>query len=93
MNPRTHLIHSPSNKEETMNQQVAVLTKHFTQWMQESVFEFDEDFRFRQAKRLLLANGVSLSIQASQYAYCYPREILPYAQYSTVSLKWATPLK
>lgn len=64
-----------------MNQQVAVLTKHFTQWMQESIPAGYVD-KFQQSPRLILANGVSLSIQASEYHYCTPRETLPYSQYT-----------
>ena len=60
-----------------MNQQVAVLTKHFTQWMQESA-----STSYKPVPRLLLANGVHLSIQAREYLYCTPRERLPYSQYT-----------
>ena len=68
------------HKEETMNQQVAVLTKHFTQWMQEGI-HLEYKGSIQQALRLVLANGVSLSIQASEDHYCTPRETLPYSQY------------
>lgn len=64
-----------------MNQQVAVLTRHFTQWMQESIPAGHTD-KFQQSPRLILANGVCLSIQASEYHYCLPRETLPYSQYN-----------
>ena len=64
-----------------MNQQVAVLTKHFTQWMQEGI-RLEYKGITQQAARLVLANGVSLSIQASGTHYCYPRETVPYSQYT-----------
>ena len=64
-----------------MNQQVAVLTKHFTQWMQEGI-HLEYKGSIQLSPRLILANGVSLSIQASEYHYCYPRETLPYSQYT-----------
>ena len=69
------------HKEETMNQQVAVPTKHFTQWMQESINLLYKGIT-QQALRLVLANGVSLSIQASEYHYCTPRETVPYSKYT-----------
>lgn len=56
----------------------AVIAKHFTQWMQEGI---RSEGSIQQCRRLMLANGVSLSIQAGEYAYCYPREALPYSQY------------
>jgi hypothetical protein len=71
-----------SIKEEAMNQQVAVLTKHFTQWMQEGIAFTYPECSVQQSYRLLLANGVSLSIQASYNHYCTPRMLIPYAQYS-----------
>lgn len=63
-----------------MNNVPAVITKHFTQWMQEGTTDLSGT-EYQQCRRLVLANGVSLSIQASSSAYCYPRETLPYSQY------------
>ena len=60
--------------------EVVVLTKHFTQWMQEGIPARYEG-KLQQTVRLMLANGVSLSIQASEYHYCTPRENVPYSQY------------
>jgi hypothetical protein len=70
------------HKEETMNQQVTVPSKHFIQWMQEGIAFTYPKCSVQQSYRLLLANGVSLSIQASYTHYCTPRMLLPYAQYT-----------
>lgn len=64
-----------------MNQQVAVPTTHFTKWMQENIC-FKYKGITQRAACLVLANGVSLSIQASSTHYCSPRETLPYSQYT-----------
>ena len=66
-----------------MTQQLTVPTKHFTVWMQEGIqtHGFGGE-RYQQTKRLVLANGVSLSIQASSTHYCSPRISTQYSQYS-----------
>lgn len=63
----------------------AVLNKHFTQWMQEGIRDSSASY-FQQCRRLVLANGVSLSIQASESAYCEPRQTLPYSQYESFEI-------
>jgi len=60
--------------------------KHFTQWMQEGIDQSRSDMEWQITRRLMLANGVSLSIQASHAAYSIPRIILPYAEYSAMEI-------
>lgn len=45
------------------------MSKHFTEWMQEGR---TEEWR-KMTTRLLLADGSSLSVQASEGHYCAPR--------------------
>ena len=54
--------------------------KDFTEWM-------NENKKGSHAKRLTLADGVSLSVQASEYNYSYPRVTLTdYGDYSEVEI-------
>lgn len=64
-----------------MNNVPAPLTKHFTQWMQEGICLEYKNIT-QQCHRLVLANGVNMSIQASASHYCSPRECIPYSQYT-----------
>ena len=61
------------------------LQKHFTTWMQEAQFRQDNHpvFGYQNTEHLILANGVSLSIQAGGSHYCEPRKNLPYSQYQS----------
>ena len=51
-----------------------------TKLMQDAVTSRHYDFQ--TTKRIQLANGVTLSVQASGAHYCSPRMILPYNEYS-----------
>ena len=54
------------------------MSKHFTTWMQEGR---NEELR-KQTTRLLLVDGSSLSVQASEGHYCAPRcDLDDYEQY------------
>lgn len=65
-----------------MTTQVAPISKHFTQWMQEGLHMHYPNQGIQQTRSLRLANGVSLSIQASSTHYCSPRKVVPYSQYT-----------
>lgn len=68
-----------------MTNEVAVISKHFTQWMQENIC-LEYKGMTQQCCRLVLANGVSLSIQASGTHYSSPRETVPYSQYTAFEI-------
>lgn len=57
----------------------------FTDWMNKGFIgtynDNNPEMSTQMAKPLVLANGVILSIQASQYHYCYPRQNAPIADY------------
>lgn len=56
------------------------MNKHFTQWMQENKYPENQG---GNAKSLKLADGTTLSVQASKFHYCSPRTDLDlYCNYS-----------
>lgn len=81
----------------------ADLSKHFTTWMQESkdahLLQVAEHKResyapYMQSDRLLMASGLSISIQASHTHYCTPRTHVPCAEYTEFELgypNWNVP--
>lgn len=73
----------------------ADLSKHFTTWMQESkdaanagMPEHKREMysRYTQARRLRMASGLTVSIQASETHYCSPRLNLLCNQYTEFEL-------
>lgn len=57
--------------------------KTFTDWMTEGSWKDNEDYGFKMTKKLKLADGTELSIQASDGHYCQPRMWLKdYADYT-----------
>lgn len=56
-----------------------VPVKHFTDYMEESRFTQSHP---TNCKALILMDGTELSIQASNFHYCSPRQDLPYNQYT-----------
>ena len=60
------------------------MEKHFTQWLEENRRDGGTDCCPANAKRMLLADGVSLSVQASGFHYCSPRtDLSSYAEYDS----------
>lgn len=55
----------------------------FTEWL-EAGAERHDDFQF--ACRLILKDGTSLSVQASEFHYCSPRITTDYSQYSSFEI-------
>lgn len=68
-----------------MNNKDLTAKTSFTDWMNKGfVGKYnakDPEMSLQMTKPLLLANGVILSIQASEYHYCFPRENAPVPDY------------
>jgi hypothetical protein len=70
--------------------------KSLAEWLEEGVEsngpfpatlpDISSAYRLRHTERIVLGDGISLSIQASQYHYCMPRETLPYAEYESFEI-------
>lgn len=57
--------------------------KDFTQWLEEGC---NKTTSFQFAKRLMLADGTSLSIQASDGHYSEPRKTTSYSRYESFEI-------
>ena len=55
--------------------------KHFTEWMEEGRYKPLEETEYQQTPALILADGTTLSIQASFTHYCCPRVSTEYRNY------------
>ncbi len=63
-----------------------VISKHFTQWMDEGFTgERGEGYCYQMCRPVLLADGTSLSIQAGDTHYCEPRMLSENGTYSDYS--------